>query len=76
MFPRIGLFGWEILRVMMVYDSEKRPSAHLLLQHPYFEDIGENKCYRKAGAYAGGNGRALSPPDRAALAAVHKEIAE
>jgi len=76
MFPRLGIFGWEILRVMMVYDSDKRPSAHLLLQHPYFEDIAENRFYRRAGGYVGRMDRAFSPPQNAALAAVQEEIAE
>jgi len=76
LFPRIGLFGWEILRVMMVYDPEKRPSAHLLLQHPYFEDLDAHRCYRKAGDYAEvTNGRQSAAP-LAALAAVQEEGTE
>jgi len=59
---------------MMVYDPDKRPSAHLLLQHPYFEDIAENNSYRKAGGYVPGID-AASPP-LAAMAAVQEEIAE
>lgn len=76
LFPRLGLFGKEILRVMMVYDPDKRPSAHLLLQHPYFEDIDANKCYRKSGGYEGQTDEILSPPPLAALAAVQEEITE
>jgi len=72
MFPRIGLYGQEMLRVMMVYDPEMRPSAHLLLQHPYFEDIVKNSYFIKASEMDG----ALSVPSRAALAAVQEQHEE
>jgi len=48
LFPGIGLYGQAFLRVMMIYDPEKRPSAHMLLQHPYFEDITKNIYFIKA----------------------------
>jgi len=70
LFPRIGLFGQEMMRVMMVFDPEKRPSARLLLQHPYFEDIAENKCLKKAGGHVVHTDDLFSPPPLAALAAV------
>jgi len=48
LFPRVGFYGQAFLRVMMIYDPEKRPSAHMLLQHPYFEDITKNIYFIKA----------------------------
>jgi len=62
----------------MVYDPEKRPSAHLLLQHPYFEDVAENKYLKVVDGNNGYVGQAddlMSPPSLSALAAV-KETEE
>jgi len=50
----------------MMYDPEKRPSAHMLLQHPYFEDITENIYYIKAAT----KDNELTNGSLAALAAV------
>jgi len=52
----------------MVYDPEKRPSADLLLQHPYFEDITENSYFIKHSEIDG----ALSAPSLAVLAVVEE----
>jgi len=50
----------------MIYDPEKRPSAHMLLQHPYFEDITENNYFTEAGT----KDSELANGSLAALAAV------
>jgi len=60
----------------MVFDPEKRPSAHLLLQHPYFEDIAENQFLKKAGGHVGHTDDLLSPPILATLAAVQENREE
>lgn len=60
--------------MMMVYDPEKRPSAHMLLQHPYFDDLDASRCYSRAGDYEEAtNGRMSSAAPIAALAAVREE---
>jgi len=57
-----------MLRVMMVYAPEKRPNAHLLLQHPYFENITENRCSIKASGQTWQADNLICPPQAASAA--------